>query len=165
MSALLSLLRGLPTAKKYAVLWMLVISALQGVGIFTIVARLLHQLETLSRSLLDANLETLGVLGSAIAKRDSDTDAHNFRVTVYAARVGEAAGLHGDEMRALIKGAFLHDVGTLGIRDAVLLKPGKLDTAEFGEMKRHVAHGLDIIGRSGWLHDATPVVNAGTLYN
>ena len=126
--------------------------------LYPIVARLLRRLETLSRSLLDANLETLGVLGSAIAKRDSDTDAHNFRVTVYAARVGEAAGLGGDEMRALIKGAFLHDVGKLGIRDAVLLKPGKLDAAEFGEMKRHVAHGLDIIGRSAWLRDATPVV-------
>jgi HD-GYP domain-containing protein (c-di-GMP phosphodiesterase class II) len=123
-----------------------------------IVARLLRRLETLSLSLLDANLETLGVLGSAIAKRDSDTDAHNFRVTAYAARLGEAAGLRGDEMRALLKGAFLHDVGKLGIRDAVLLKPGKLDAAEFGEMKRHVAHGLDIVGRSGWLRDATPVV-------
>ncbi len=123
-----------------------------------IVSRLLRRLETLSLSLLDANLETLGVLGSAIAKRDSDTDSHNFRVTAYAARLGEAAGLRGDGMRALLKGAFLHDVGKLGIRDAVLLKPGKLDAAEFGEMKRHVAHGLDIIDRSVWLRDARPVV-------
>ena len=61
-------------------------------------------------------------------------------------------------MRALLKGAFLHDVGKLGIRDAILLKPGKLDAAEFGEMKRHVAHGLDIIERSSWLRDATAVV-------
>jgi HD-GYP domain-containing protein (c-di-GMP phosphodiesterase class II) len=49
-------------------------------------------------------------------------------------------------------------VGKLGIRDAVLLKPGKLDAAEFGEMKLHVAHGLDIIGRSSWLRDARAVV-------
>jgi len=126
--------------------------------IYPIVAQLLRRLETLSLSLLDANLETLGVVGSAIAKRDSDTDAHNYRVTVYAATVAEAAGLNGDEMRGLIKGAFLHDVGKLGIRDAVLLKPGKLDAEEFGEMKRHVAHGLDIVDRSSWLRDAMAVV-------
>jgi len=126
--------------------------------IYPIVAHLLRRLETLSLNLLDANLETLGVVGSAIAKRDSDTDAHNFRVTVYAATVAEAAGMDGDQMRGLIKGAFLHDVGKLGIRDAVLLKPGKLDADEFGEMKRHVAHGLDIVDRSSWLRDAMAVV-------
>ncbi len=126
--------------------------------IYPIVARLLRRLEGLSLSLLDANLETLGVVGSAIAKRDSDTDAHNFRVTVYAAHLAEAAGLSGDAMRGLLKGAFLHDVGKLGTPDAVLHKPGRLDAGEFGEMKRHVAHGLDIIGRSSWLRDATPVV-------
>jgi HD-GYP domain-containing protein (c-di-GMP phosphodiesterase class II) len=126
--------------------------------IYPIVARLLRRLETLSLNLLDANLETLGVVGSAIAKRDSDTDAHNFRVTVYAAHIAEAAGLGGEEMRGLLKGAFLHDVGKLGIRDAVLLKPGRLDAEEFGEMQGHVRHGLDIIGRSAWLRDATAVV-------
>jgi HD-GYP domain-containing protein (c-di-GMP phosphodiesterase class II) len=126
--------------------------------IYPVVGRLMRRLERLSLSLLDANLETLGVVGSAIAKRDSDTDAHNFRVTVYAAHLAEAAGLTGDAMRGLIKGAFLHDVGKLGTPDAVLHKPGKLDASEFGEMKRHVAHGLDIIGRSAWLRDATPVV-------
>jgi HD-GYP domain-containing protein (c-di-GMP phosphodiesterase class II) len=126
--------------------------------IYPVVARLLRRLEALSLNLLDANLETLGVVGSAIAKRDSDTDAHNFRVTVYAAHLAEAAGLGGDEMRGLLKGAFLHDVGKLGIRDAVLLKPGRLDAEEFGEMQGHVRHGLDIIGRSAWLRDATAVV-------
>jgi HD-GYP domain-containing protein (c-di-GMP phosphodiesterase class II) len=126
--------------------------------LYPVVSRLMHRLEALSLRLLDANLETLGLMGSAIAKRDSDTDAHNFRVTVYAASIGEAAGLGGDEMRALLKGAFLHDVGKLGIRDAILLKPGRLDPAEFGEMKHHVGYGLDIIGRSSWLRDATPVV-------
>lgn len=126
--------------------------------VYPVVSRLLRRLETLSRSLLDANLETLGVVGSTIAKRDSDTDAHNYRVTVYAGRMGEAAGLDAPTMRALLKGAFLHDVGKLGIPDAILLKPGKLDAGEFGEMKRHVPHGLDIIERSGWLRDASAVV-------
>jgi HD-GYP domain-containing protein (c-di-GMP phosphodiesterase class II) len=61
-------------------------------------------------------------------------------------------------MRSLIKGSLLHDVGKIGVRDRVLLKPGKLDREEFEEMKLHVRHGLDIVGRSRWLADAMPVV-------
>ena len=108
--------------------------------------------------LLRANLETLEVLGNAIAKRDSDTDTHNYRVTWYAIRLGEAAGLDAATMRRLIKGAFLHDVGKIGISDSILLKPGKLTTEEFAVMKTHVEIGLDIIGSSEWLAEAADVV-------
>jgi response regulator RpfG family c-di-GMP phosphodiesterase len=61
-------------------------------------------------------------------------------------------------IRRLIKGAFLHDVGKIGVRDYVLLKPGRLDEAEFEIMKTHVTHGLDIIKRSEWLRDAGEVI-------
>lgn len=61
-------------------------------------------------------------------------------------------------MQALIKGAFLHDVGKIGIRDVILLKPGRLHEDEFRIMKQHVNHGLDITGRSPWLRDAAAVV-------
>ena len=111
-----------------------------------------------ARDLLRANIDTLEVLGNAIAKRDNDTNAHNFRVTIYAVRVAEAIGLDERAIRSLIKGAFLHDVGKIAIPDAILLKPGKLDAAEFAEMKTHVEHGLDIIGASVWLHDAADIV-------
>lgn len=108
--------------------------------------------------LLRANLEMLEVLGSAIAKRDSDTDTHNYRVTWYAVRLGEAVGLDRDAMQRLIKGAFLHDVGKIGISDSILLKPGKLTAEEFATMQQHVALGLDIIGQSEWLSEAGDVV-------
>ena len=125
---------------------------------YPVVIRLVNRLSRLSASLLDANLEVIKVLGSAIAKKDSDTDAHNYRVTLMAVQLGESLGLDPDRIRALIKGAFLHDVGKIGIPDAILLKPGRLDENEFSVMKQHVEHGLDIIGRSAWLEDATPVV-------
>lgn len=125
---------------------------------YPVVTRLVNRLSRLSASLLDANLEVIKVLGSAIAKKDSDTDAHNYRVTLMAVQLGESLGLDPDRIRALIKGAFLHDVGKIGIPDAVLLKPGRLDESEFSIMKQHVEHGLDIIGRSAWLADAAAVV-------
>ncbi len=116
-----------------------------------------HALEA-ARSLLRANIETLKVLGSAIAKRDSDTNAHNYRVTVYAIRIAERLGLSPEAIQSLIKGAFLHDVGKIAVPDAILLKPGKLDEREFAEMKTHVTHGLDIISGNKWLSDAAQVV-------
>jgi HD-GYP domain-containing protein (c-di-GMP phosphodiesterase class II) len=126
--------------------------------LYPVILRLLRRLERLSRDLLDANLETLRVIGSAIAKRDSDTDIHNYRVTIYATRLAEALGLDEALIRILIKGAFLHDVGKIGIRDAILLKPGRLTDEEFKEMKQHVSHGLDIVKRSAWLSEAAAVV-------
>jgi len=100
------------------------------------------------------------VLGNSIAKRDSDTDAHNYRVTLYAVHLAEAAGLDTESTRGLIKGAFLHDVGKIGIRDHILHKPGKLDDAEFEIMRTHVNQGLEIISRSSWLDDAIDVVGS-----
>ena len=126
--------------------------------LYPIVRRLLERQAQLAVALLDANLEALATLGSAIARRDADTDAHNYRVVVYAVRLAEAVGLPADEVRELIKGAFVHDVGKIGVRDAVLHKPGRLDDAELVEMRRHVAHGLDIAGRSAWLAGAAVVV-------
>jgi HD-GYP domain-containing protein (c-di-GMP phosphodiesterase class II) len=73
-------------------------------------------------------------------------------------RLAEAVGLDEATIRSLMKGAFLHDVGKIGITDAILLKPGRLTEAEFAEMKKHVSHGQDIISGSPWLQDAKPVV-------
>ncbi|MGE4529434.1 MAG: HD-GYP domain-containing protein, partial [Rhodospirillaceae bacterium] len=61
-------------------------------------------------------------------------------------------------IRSLIKGAHMHDVGKIAVRDDILLKPGPLDAAETAEMRRHVHYGLEIIASSGWLADAREIV-------
>ncbi|SCY26528.1 HD-GYP domain-containing protein [Desulfoluna spongiiphila] len=128
--------------------------------VYPVILKLAKRITRFSVRLLEANLDTLETLGSAIAQRDSDTNAHNYRVTLYAARLGEELGLPARTMRTLIKGAFLHDVGKIGIPDEVLLKPGKLDDAEYEIMKTHVDHGCDIIERSTWLRDALEVIRS-----
>ncbi len=117
-----------------------------------------RSLELLSRSLLNANIGMLEVLGSAIAKRDSDTSAHNYRVCIYSIHLGKAMGLHDANLRSLIKGAFLHDIGKIAISDNILLKPGGLDDREYEIIKTHVIHGSDIIKAYSWLSDAHDVV-------
>ena len=126
--------------------------------LYPVILNLMRRIADYSTSLLDANLETISVLGSAIARRDSDTDAHNYRVTLYAARIGETVGLSASEMRTLIKGSFLHDVGKIGIPDKILLKPGRLDESEFKVMQTHVNHGIEIAGRCSWLRDSVDVI-------
>jgi len=128
--------------------------------IYPIIGRLLDRVSRQTVKLLDSNLETLQVLGGAIAKRDSDTDAHNFRVSVYSVYLAEAVTLPRDQIRSLIKGSLLHDVGKLGIRDDILLKPGKLTEDEFTVMKTHVDHGMELTDRASWLRDAQAVVGS-----
>lgn len=116
------------------------------------------KLEDTSRALRQANIGVLEVLGNAIAKRDHGTSTHNYRVTLYALNVAAAVG-HGEiHLRSLIKGSFLHDVGKIGISDAILLKEGSLTGPEFEIMKSHVRHGSDIISGYPWLSDCLDVV-------
>jgi HD-GYP domain-containing protein (c-di-GMP phosphodiesterase class II) len=63
-------------------------------------------------------------------------------------------------MRGLIKGSFIHDVGKIGIPDAVLHKPGPLNEEEYRLMQTHVAMGVDIVRRAAWLRDSVLVVAA-----
>jgi HD-GYP domain-containing protein (c-di-GMP phosphodiesterase class II) len=126
--------------------------------LYPIILHLTKKLAVYSSALLDANMEVVALLGAAIAKRDSDTDAHNYRVTFYAAAIGEAVRFPPPEMQSLLKGAFLHDLGKLGVSDNILLKPGKLSDEEFVVMKTHVRHGLDIIEGSNWLADTATIV-------
>jgi len=114
--------------------------------------------DELTDELLDANLELLDVLGRAIAERDSDTNAHNYRVTLYSVKLAETLGLDDKRVRDLTAGAFLYDVGKIGIRDAVLLKPGPLTPDETVIMREHVMKGVAIISRAKWLRGARAVV-------
>jgi HD-GYP domain-containing protein (c-di-GMP phosphodiesterase class II) len=125
---------------------------------YPIVLTLNRGLIKLSGDLLKGNLELMNVLGCAIAERDSDTNTHNYRVTFYALRLGEAIGLSRENIHDLIAGAFLHDVGKIGICDPILLKPGKLTPEEFEVMKTHVSLGVDILSKSSWLSGARDVV-------
>jgi putative nucleotidyltransferase with HDIG domain len=145
--------------RRTVILTMLIVLATSAL-LYPVILHLVNRLTHFSRNLLEANLDALALLAGAIAKRDSDTDAHNFRVTLYAVRLAESLGLSIAELQALIKGAFLHDVGKIGVRDNILLKAGRLNAEEFNLMQEHVRHGMEIISGSDWLRDAAQVVES-----
>jgi HD-GYP domain-containing protein (c-di-GMP phosphodiesterase class II) len=90
--------------------------------LYPLMLAMLRRSTDLSRSLLDSNLSLIRSLGNAVAKKDSGTDAHNYRVTLYAIGLAEALGVSAEDISHLVAGAFLHDVGKIGIPDSILLK-------------------------------------------
>jgi GAF domain-containing protein len=92
------------------------------------------QLIAEQRRLWTTLIETLAV---TIDARDQQTAGHSQRVTRYAEVIGRALGLEGIELEKLRAAALLHDYGKIAVRDQFLLKPGKLDDAEFEYMKAH----------------------------
>lgn len=126
--------------------------------LYPVIISLNKQILVNSITLLNSNISTLESLGNSIAKRDSDTNDHNYRVTLYSIALSEELGFNKIFLRNMIKGAFLHDVGKIAISDTILLKPGKLTPDEFSIMKTHVDHGIEIIKDCEWLKGAGDVV-------
>jgi len=133
-------------------------SLLCGAALYPVVVHLSADNERKAREVLDSHISMMEALGRAIAKRDSDTGAHNYRVAWIAACIAEKMGFKGSDMQALMAGSFLHDVGKIGIPDAILLKPDQLDTAELAIMRTHVGQGEEIVTGMGWLDGASAVV-------
>jgi HD-GYP domain-containing protein (c-di-GMP phosphodiesterase class II) len=126
--------------------------------LYPLMSGLLGRTVALSSRLLDANLSLLRSLGNAIAKRDADTDAHNYRVTCYAVELAEALGVGKEAITELVLGAFLHDVGKIAIPDQILLKPGRLTNEEFQVMQTHTLQGIEIVAGNPWLAGAEKTI-------
>ena len=104
------------------------------------------------------NIKFSQTLGHVTALRDHGTGEHNLRVTYMASILGEDLGLNRKSLKGLMKGAFLHDIGKIGIPDSILLKNGKLDDKEWKIMKQHPQLGVDIVSHIKWFHDAHDVI-------
>lgn len=105
---------------------------------------------------------TLEALGAALDLRDSATEGHSARVTRYTLMMAEAMGCGCDpeEMRAIERGAYLHDIGKIGIPDGILLKQGRLTAEEKEVMETHVIIGYELVRRIPFLAAAAELVLA-----
>jgi putative nucleotidyltransferase with HDIG domain len=105
-------------------------------------------------------LQTISALASAIEMRDAYTGGHTARVTAYSLLMGEQLGLTPKEMEDLRTGGPLHDIGKIGIDDAILRKPDKLTDAEFDTMKTHTTLGDDILKAIPEMREIRPIVRS-----
>jgi response regulator RpfG family c-di-GMP phosphodiesterase len=91
--------------------------------------------------------------------RDTETQWHSRRVARFTVRIARQLGVTDpNELRTIEMGSLLHDIGKIGVRDAVLLKPGPLDTEEWDEMREHPRLGWALLQRIEFLRGASIIV-------
>ncbi len=126
-----------------------------------------HELRARVRSLirlkrftddLDSAESVILSLGLTVEARDPYTGGHCLRMATYAATLGLRVGLSDEEVMALHRGGYLHDVGKVGVPDAILLKPDALTDDEFNAMKRHTLIGEALCGDLKSLQLVRPIV-------
>ncbi len=104
--------------------------------------------------------QTLLALMSALDARDRETEGHSARVARISELLGEELDLPPAQRQSLQRGSLLHDIGKIGISDAILNKAGKLTDDEWRVMRQHPSIGREIIKDIPFLQDAIPVVYA-----
>ena len=107
---------------------------------------------------LDSAESVILSLGLMIEARDSYTEGHCQRLARYATALGVRMGLDDDQLVALHRGGFLHDVGKIGIPDAVLLKPARLTPAEYVVIQQHTVIGHALCSELRSLEDVRPII-------
>jgi putative nucleotidyltransferase with HDIG domain len=105
-----------------------------------------------------AYIQTIKALAEAVDAKDSYTRGHSERVGVYASKIARELGLPKDQIERVYIAGVLHDLGKIGIRDAVILKPEKLTDAEYDEIKQHPVIGARILQQVQFLSDVVPCV-------
>jgi putative two-component system response regulator len=116
------------------------------------------ELEESYLKLKAANRQALLGLAEAIEAKDSYTKGHCGRVAAYAMALAREAGYPEDGMESLEFASFLHDIGKIGVRDAVLLKPGPLDEEEWQHMRTHPVKGYEIASQIDILKATMPCI-------
>jgi response regulator RpfG family c-di-GMP phosphodiesterase len=101
---------------------------------------------------------TLEALVTALDAREHETQAHSQRVREYSLTLARNLGLKHDALIQTGRGALLHDVGKIGVRDSILLKPGELSQQEWVEMKKHPQIGFGILQNIEFLSSAAEIV-------
>lgn len=118
-----------------------------------------------TRQLAEKNLElrtgyvqTVRALAEAIDAKDAYTRGHSERVGVYASRIARQMGLRKEMIERVYISGILHDIGKIGIPDAIITKPARLDDAEYDEIKKHPEIGARILEPVEFLREIVPCV-------
>lgn len=112
------------------------------------------------RELRELNIQTIAALVNTVEARDPYTRGHSERVARYAAAIAQKMGLPSAQVEACQVGGLLHDIGKIGIRDAILYKPGQLTDDEHESMEEHPAIGARIVSGVARLAHIVPIIYA-----
>ncbi len=116
------------------------------------------ELDRTLATLEDSYRMTLKALAAALETRDRETHGHSERVVSFSLRLGRELNLTSEDLRSLEFGALLHDIGKIGVPDAILHKPAQLCPDEWVKMRCHPVHGQQILRGIEFLEGAARVV-------
>ncbi|HKY31803.1 MAG TPA: HD domain-containing phosphohydrolase [Candidatus Polarisedimenticolia bacterium] len=122
------------------------------------VERLYKELKTAFEQIRSTYDTTLEALMEALDTRDTETQGHSRRVSEYTVAVAREMGVQEPELTQMRWGALLHDVGKIGVPDAILRKPAALTPEEWIEMRKHPELGRRILAGIRFLEGAVPIV-------
>ena len=129
-------------------------------GLEHLVAERTQQLSIALQDLEQSYDYTLEALGSALDAKDAETEGHCQRVTAFTITIAKAMGVDKGLLRHIARGAFLHDIGKMGIPDQILRKPSPLTHEEREIMRRHCEIGYAVLERIPFLKEAAEIVLA-----
>jgi putative nucleotidyltransferase with HDIG domain len=116
------------------------------------------QLRTAKSRIEQGYEETLQALAAALDLRDNETAGHSRRVMAYAMKVASVMGCSKEQLKTIARAALLHDIGKIGIPDAILMKPSLLTDKERSVMEAHVAVGYSLLKHIKFLEGAAEIV-------
>lgn len=160
----------LETIKKYDIqgyceksdnpnqLLLLIESALKSVEQVKTIKRINTELKASKDKLADAYMGTVEALRVAVDAKDTYTKGHSDRVAYYSKIIAKEIGLSVEEQERIYIGGLFHDIGKIGVPDAILQKPEKLTDDEYSEIKNHPLIGAQIINAASIFEDIIPIV-------
>lgn len=143
---------------KFDQLLLLIESGLKSVEQMNMIKKINVELADSKELLEKSYLESIEVLRKTVEVKDVYTRGHSDRVSEYSLLIGEKLNLPPDQMKTLKIGALFHDIGKIGIPDAILLKTNKLTDDEYSEIKNHPAIGAHILSNASIFADIIPIV-------
>src|SRR3984893_6291559 len=123
-----------------------------------LVAERTQQLSIALQDLEESYDDTLEALGGALDAKDAETEGHSQRVTAFTIAIAKAMDVDRSLLRHIARGAFLHDIGKMGIPDQILRKPGPLTAEEREIMRKHCEIGYAVLERIPFLREAAEIV-------
>jgi diguanylate cyclase (GGDEF)-like protein/putative nucleotidyltransferase with HDIG domain len=117
-----------------------------------------HRIERIHQQLRYTYVESTRALVAAVEAKDPYTREHSLSVSSYAEAIGKRMKLPASMLETLRAAALLHDMGKIGVPDAILTKPGPLTPEEWGVIRKHPQTGLEILGHVSFLAEERPLI-------
>ena len=143
---------------KFDQLLLLIESGIKSIAQMNEIKKINAELKNTNEMLEKAYLESIQTLRYTVEAKDTYTRGHSDRVSEYSVLIGKHVGLSDNDLKSLQIGGLFHDVGKIGVPDAILQKESKLTDDEYSEIKNHPSIGAHILSTATIFKDMIPIV-------